>query len=62
VEVTEGVARFGISIPLDEFAGLASEHFGLDPTTPQIDASGHALAMADFPGDACQEFVRAVCG
>jgi hypothetical protein len=60
VEVSADVVRFGISIPLSDFASLASMHVHLNPSTAEIEADGRELVEADFPDVATEAFVRRV--
>lgn len=61
MEVSAEVVRFGISIPLLEFASLASTHVRLNPGTAEIEVDGRRLVEADFHDQATAAFVHRVC-
>jgi len=60
MELTGDAARFGITIPLDDFASLALRHSKTDINTAGVEDEGRRLVRADFPENMCAEYVRSV--
>jgi len=61
MELRSDAAFFGITIPIDDFAALALQHSQLYIDTSGVESEGGDLVAADFPDDACADFVRSVC-
>ena len=61
MDIARDVVRFGVSIQLADFEGLASEHLRRNPTTPEIESTGSSLIDAGFPESETKSFVREVC-
>jgi hypothetical protein len=53
--------HFGISIPLDDFEGLAQRHEASVGRTSEVESEGRLLSGAGFPEADCLQFVRDVC-
>jgi hypothetical protein len=51
----------GVTLPIDNFADLASEHRRRFPQTVDVEFLGEQLRIAKFPAASIYEFVRAVC-
>lgn len=59
--ITQETAVFGTSIPLSDFAPLLAAHRKKYQSTLDIEKMGVELQQANFPAQAVQNFVTAVC-
>ncbi|WP_194945283.1 hypothetical protein [Limnohabitans sp. DM1] len=59
--ITQETAVFGTSIPLSDFAPLLAAHRARYQSTLDIEKKGVELQQANFPTQAVQDFVTAVC-